>query len=150
MTPVVLYRVTNQGPGVPADAPVVLLLGSLGSTVKMWQPQVERLSAAYRVVRVDTRGHGRSPVPDGPYDIDDLVDDSHPRAPVRRLAPVETLRPDRDRTNQVAGTTRPSASRRRPVRCAERTSPGSGRGPPRRIRGIASGAHVSSPSTPCA
>ena len=38
MTPVVLYRVTNQGPVVPADAPVVLLLGSLGSTVKMLAP----------------------------------------------------------------------------------------------------------------
>jgi 3-oxoadipate enol-lactonase len=75
MTPVLLHRVIDQGPGVPDEAPVVLLLGSLGSTVEMWQPQVELLSSAYRVVRVDTRGHGRSPVPDGPYDIDDLVDD---------------------------------------------------------------------------
>ena len=29
----------------------------------------------FRVVRFDTRGHGRSPVPTGPYSVDDLVDD---------------------------------------------------------------------------
>jgi 3-oxoadipate enol-lactonase len=34
------------------------------------------VSASFRVVRLDTRGHGRSPVPPGPYDIDDLADDA--------------------------------------------------------------------------
>ncbi|MCW2714502.1 MAG: 3-oxoadipate enol-lactonase [Frankiales bacterium] len=58
------------------DAPVVLLLGSLGSTLEMWEPQVPALAEHVRVVRVDTRGHGRSPVPPGPYSIDDLVDDA--------------------------------------------------------------------------
>jgi len=58
------------------DAPVVLLLGSLGSTVEMWKPQVPALAQHFRVVRFDTRGHGRSPVPPGPYVIDDLVDDA--------------------------------------------------------------------------
>jgi 3-oxoadipate enol-lactonase len=76
MTSVVLHRVIDQRPDAPAGAPVVLMLGSLGSTVEMWQPQVGDLSAAYRVVRVDTRGHGQSPVPPSPYDIDDLVDDA--------------------------------------------------------------------------
>ena len=60
----------------PPDAPVVLLLGSLGSTLEMWDPQVPALAQHFRVVRVDTRGHGRSPVPPGPYAIDDLVDDA--------------------------------------------------------------------------
>lgn len=59
----------------PADAPAVLLAGSLGSTVEMWEPQVAVLAERFRVVRFDTRGHGRSPVPDGPYALDDLVDD---------------------------------------------------------------------------
>ena len=54
------------------DAPVLLLGGSLGSTVDMWLPQVPRLSRRMRVVRFDHRGHGGSPVPPGPYELDDL------------------------------------------------------------------------------
>ncbi len=56
----------------PADGPALLLGGSLGTTLRMWDPQVPALSARWRVVRLDHRGHGGSPVPDGPYAIDDL------------------------------------------------------------------------------
>ncbi|TQL68003.1 3-oxoadipate enol-lactonase [Nocardioides albertanoniae] len=59
----------------PADAPVVVLSNSLGSTMSMWDAQVDALTEHFRVVRYDTRGHGGSPVPQGPYDIDDLADD---------------------------------------------------------------------------
>ena len=59
----------------PADAPVVVLSNSLGATLAMWDPQVPALTERYRVVRYDTRGHGRSPVPDGDSTIDDLADD---------------------------------------------------------------------------
>lgn len=71
MSAVALHAVTDG----PADGPVVLLLGSLGSTLEMWEPQVPALAERFRVVRCDLRGHGRSPVPPGPYAIDDLVDD---------------------------------------------------------------------------
>lgn len=60
--------------GLP-DASAVLLLNSLGSTLAMWERQVPALSDRFLVVRCDTRGHGESPVPPGPYVIDDLVDD---------------------------------------------------------------------------
>lgn len=59
----------------PADAPVVVLSNSLGATRAMWDPQVPALAERFRVITYDTRGHGESPVPDGPYSIDDLVDD---------------------------------------------------------------------------
>ena len=59
----------------PRDAPVVLLSNSLGATRAMWDPQVPALAERYRVVSYDTRGHGASPAPDGPYTLDDLVDD---------------------------------------------------------------------------
>jgi 3-oxoadipate enol-lactonase len=55
-----------------ADAPVVILSGSLGSTRAMWDAQMPALTRVFRVVRYDLRGHGRSPVPPGPYDIADL------------------------------------------------------------------------------
>jgi 3-oxoadipate enol-lactonase len=59
----------------PADAPVVVLSNSLGATRGMWDPQVPALAERYRVVSYDTRGHGDSPSPAGPYTLDDLVDD---------------------------------------------------------------------------
>lgn len=59
----------------PRDAPVLVLNGSLGSTVEMWRPQVAALSERFRVIRVDHRGHGGSPAPDGPYRIADLAGD---------------------------------------------------------------------------
>ena len=58
-----------------SDGPVVLLSNSLGSTHRMWDAQLDVLNEHFRVVRYDTRGHGESPVPDGPYSIDDLADD---------------------------------------------------------------------------
>lgn len=58
-----------------ADAPVVVLSNSLGSTHRMWDTQLADLEQRFRVVRYDTRGHGDSPVPDGPYSINDLADD---------------------------------------------------------------------------
>ena len=53
-------------------APVLLLGCSLGTSVAMWEPQVAPLAERLRVVRYDHRGHGASPVPPGPYDIEDL------------------------------------------------------------------------------
>lgn len=59
-----------------ADTPAVLLLNSLGSTLATWERQIPELAQRFLVVRCDTRGHGESPVPPGPYVIDDLVDDA--------------------------------------------------------------------------
>jgi len=58
-----------------ADGPAVVLSNSLGSTHHMWAPQVAALEERFMVIRYDTRGHGLSPVPPGPYSIDDLADD---------------------------------------------------------------------------
>jgi 3-oxoadipate enol-lactonase len=58
-----------------ADGPVVVLSNSLGSTHRMWDAQLAGLEARFRIVRYDTRGHGASPVPNGPYVVDDLADD---------------------------------------------------------------------------
>jgi 3-oxoadipate enol-lactonase len=54
---------------------VLLLVGSLGTTLAMWDPQVAALSADRRTVRVDVRGHGGSPAPAGPYSIAELGTD---------------------------------------------------------------------------
>ena len=57
------------------DGPPLLLGGSLGTTLEMWEPQLAALEPIAQLVRFDHRGHGRSPVPAGPYGIDDLGGD---------------------------------------------------------------------------
>jgi 3-oxoadipate enol-lactonase len=59
----------------PADAPVVLLGHSLGTSTRMWDDVAPALAERLRVVRYDHRGQGRSPVPPGPYEIADLAGD---------------------------------------------------------------------------
>ncbi|MGH3920218.1 MAG: 3-oxoadipate enol-lactonase [Pseudonocardiaceae bacterium] len=58
-----------------SDLPVLVLAGPLGSTMQIWQPQVEAFAEQFRVLRYDHRGHGGSPVPSGPYVIADLAVD---------------------------------------------------------------------------
>ncbi len=55
----------------PEDAPVLLMGSSLGTSLHMWDSQLA-LAERLRIVRHDHRGHGRSPVPPGPYEIADL------------------------------------------------------------------------------
>lgn len=59
----------------PEGAPVVAFSNSLGATLEMWDAQARALAGRYRVLRYDTRGHGRSPVVDAPASIETLADD---------------------------------------------------------------------------
>ncbi len=59
----------------PDDAPVVAFSNSLGATAEMWDMQAAALASRMRVLRYDTRGHGRSPLRPGPVSVDDLADD---------------------------------------------------------------------------
>lgn len=49
-----------------AGAPVVLLHGGLLDR-RLWDAEFSALAATHQVVRVDARGHGQSPAPDGDY-----------------------------------------------------------------------------------
>ncbi len=60
----------------PADGPVVLLSNSLMSNYHMWDLTVAALSDRYRVLRYDTRGHGRSGSTPGEYNVAQLADDA--------------------------------------------------------------------------
>lgn len=57
-------------------APVLLLLNSLGTSTQMWDPQLPTLEKHFRVIRQDSRGHGQSGTPVGPYSFDDMVADA--------------------------------------------------------------------------
>jgi 3-oxoadipate enol-lactonase len=49
------------------NAPALLMSNSLGTNLHMWDNQVEALTKRFRVIRYDTRGHGRSGAPSFPY-----------------------------------------------------------------------------------
>ena len=55
----------------PAGAPPLLLAGSLGTTLRMWDPLLGPLAqrATLRTIAYDQLGHGASPAPPGPYSI---------------------------------------------------------------------------------
>jgi 3-oxoadipate enol-lactonase len=59
----------------PEGAPTVLLSNSLGTNLNMWDPQIPALTEKFRVLRYDSRGHGRSQVTPGPYTIAGLGKD---------------------------------------------------------------------------
>ena len=48
----------------------VLLIHGLGWDHSLWNPTIARLAPHYRVIAADTRGHGATDKPDGPYDMD--------------------------------------------------------------------------------
>jgi len=58
------------------DGPVVILSHSLASSLKMWEPQMGILEPHFRVLRYDTRGHGRSETTRAPYTLEILGKDA--------------------------------------------------------------------------
>lgn len=58
------------------DAPVLMMSNSLGTDLHMWDGQVESLMQYFRLLRYDSRGHGKSASPEGPYSIDMLAQDA--------------------------------------------------------------------------
>ena len=59
----------------PENAPWMILSNSLGATLAMWQPQMDLLTARYRVLRYDTRGHGQSDTPGDDWSFKELTRD---------------------------------------------------------------------------
>src|SRR5690554_5315144 len=58
-----------------AKNPALILSNSLGTRQSMWQPQIDALSKHFYVISYDTRGHGQSDKPAGPYTLTRLGQD---------------------------------------------------------------------------
>ena len=63
--------------GRPAAAPVVTLSHALAASSTMWSAQTAALASSYGVLRYDTRGHGETETPPGPYTLEQLADDAY-------------------------------------------------------------------------
>lgn len=60
---------------VRGDGPWLVLSHSLACDFSMWDEQVDAFARAFRVLRYDTRGHGRSDASPAPYTLELLADD---------------------------------------------------------------------------
>jgi 3-oxoadipate enol-lactonase len=60
----------------PENAPVLMFSNSLSSNLSMWDAQAEALKGQYRIVRYDSRGHGKSVADKAPYSIAQLGADA--------------------------------------------------------------------------
>ena len=58
-----------------ATKPALIFSNSLGTNFKMWQAQIDFFQQDFFVICYDTRGHGASSAPQGPYSIDQLGQD---------------------------------------------------------------------------
>lgn len=56
----------------PARGPVVVFVHSLGTTHRIWDPQVDGLAGRVHTLCYDQRGHGGSSAPTGPCSVADL------------------------------------------------------------------------------
>jgi 3-oxoadipate enol-lactonase/4-carboxymuconolactone decarboxylase len=65
------YRLSGR-----EELPVLMLAHSLGQDHGMWDAQAEDLSAQFRVLRYDIRGHGASSAPAGDYRVEELAADA--------------------------------------------------------------------------
>ncbi len=60
---------------IEGEGPVVTLSHSLGCNLAMWDEQARALRGRFRVLRFDTRGHGQTSAPPGPYSLLEMAED---------------------------------------------------------------------------
>ena len=60
---------------IAGEGPWVTLSHSLACNLHMWDDQMAVLTQRYKVLRFDTRGHGLSGAPPGPYTLEQMADD---------------------------------------------------------------------------
>ncbi|WP_347456834.1 3-oxoadipate enol-lactonase [Acinetobacter thermotolerans] len=58
-----------------ASKPALVFSNSLGTKYSMWLPQIDHFQQDYYVICYDTRGHGGSEAPQGPYSLEQLGQD---------------------------------------------------------------------------
>ncbi|MEM9060852.1 MAG: alpha/beta fold hydrolase [Pseudomonadota bacterium] len=61
-------RMAYRWDGQP-DGPVVMMAHAMGTSHRIWDPQISALADRYRILRYDWRGHGNTDAPEGPYTL---------------------------------------------------------------------------------
>ncbi len=77
-----MFVTTDDGVQIYVEAepdngkPPLLFSNSLGTNLAMWDAQLEPFRESFRIIRYDSRGHGRSDAPAGHYTIERLGRDA--------------------------------------------------------------------------
>jgi 3-oxoadipate enol-lactonase len=77
-----MYIATDDGARIHVETapdngkPPLVFSNSLGTNLHMWDAQMPAFGEHFRVIRYDSRGHGRSDPPKGPYSIERLGRDA--------------------------------------------------------------------------
>lgn len=58
------------------DGPVIMMAHAMGTSLRIWDQQVEAIGSRGRVLRYDWRGHGNTDAPPGPYTLTQFEDDA--------------------------------------------------------------------------
>ena len=61
---------------IEGEGPWLTMSHSLACNISMWDEQAKLLSPRFKVLRYDTRGHGASDAPRGPYTLEQMADDA--------------------------------------------------------------------------
>jgi 3-oxoadipate enol-lactonase len=65
-------RCTDSG----GSGEAVLLAHAIGCDRRMWDDLAAALAGRWRIVAIDARGHGESPLPPRPWSLEDMADDA--------------------------------------------------------------------------
>jgi len=60
---------------VEGEGPALFLIHGIGASRHSWDGLIGHLKSRFRCISYDLRGHGRSPKPQPPYSLEDLVED---------------------------------------------------------------------------
>ena len=67
----IAYRCSGQ-----KDGPILMMAHAMGTSHRIWDPQLQALASRYRILRYDWRGHGDTDSPDGPYTLNQFEADA--------------------------------------------------------------------------
>ena len=68
---IVMHHATDG----PRDAPLLVMVNSLGTDLRVWDALLPWLSNRFQIIRYDKRGHGLSDATPGPHTMNQLADD---------------------------------------------------------------------------
>ncbi len=95
---------------VEGSGPPLFLIHGIGAARDAWRYLVPKLTQHFTVVSYDLRGHGDSPLPEGPFGLDELVEDLEH---LRRLTGFERAH---FAGHSLGGMIGPAYARRHPER----------------------------------
>ena len=82
------FWLVDEGAAAKIGSAPLLFVHGFPLSNEIWSSQINALSASYRVIAPDLRGHGKSEAVPGPYKMEQMADDLKAQIDARRCGPV--------------------------------------------------------------